>query len=75
MAEGLAQLVSSCLERFQRRGSASTASTQPDPEVSLKVTISAYAPVLALSVCAQCAREAEVYVYIGPARTLPVPRM
>jgi hypothetical protein len=34
MAEGMARLYSNCLERFQRRASASTASTQPDPEVS-----------------------------------------
>jgi hypothetical protein len=31
----LGRLASSCRERFQRRASASTASTQQDPEVSL----------------------------------------
>ncbi len=35
MVETLGRLASSCLERFQRRTSASTASTQQDPEVSL----------------------------------------
>ena len=35
MVETLGRLASSCLERFQRRASASTASTQQDPEVSL----------------------------------------
>ncbi len=35
MVETLGRLVSSCRERLQRRDSASTASTQQDPEVSL----------------------------------------
>ncbi len=35
MVEALGRLASSCRERFQRRTSASTASTQQDPEVSL----------------------------------------
>jgi hypothetical protein len=35
MVELLGRLASSCRERFQRRTSASTASTQQDPEVSL----------------------------------------
>jgi hypothetical protein len=35
MVETLGRLASSCRERFQRRTSASTASTQQDPEVSL----------------------------------------
>ena len=35
MVELLGRLASSCREHFQRRTSASTASTQQDPEVSL----------------------------------------
>ena len=54
MVELLGRLASSCRERLQRRASASTASTQQDPEVSLHKNlplfwcskISEWAPIL-----------------------------